>query len=247
MPGSFISPKLRRAFRAPLRRVGFDIVRYDAARTPERRRMRLIIDRRVDLVLDVGANTGPFARTLRDAGYGGRIVSFEPQRAAFDELQAACSGDLAWECQKIALGSIDGEVELHLAGNSSSSSLLQMTERHVTAAPESRYVGSERVAVRRLDTIRDEVSRREDIVYLKADVQGFELEVLRGAEQTLEQVTLAEVELSLTPLYRGSPTLADVVDYLEKRDFELLGLETVLVSRDGVVLQVDGMFGRLQR
>lgn len=245
MSGSWLSAALRLTVRGPLRRAGFDLVRYDPSRTPELRRVRLIADRGVDLVLDVGANTGPFARALREAGYAGRIVSFEPQLAAFSELEAASGSDLAWDCRRVALGSSDGTVELHVAGNSSSSSLLEMTEQHVTSAPESRYVTSERVELRRLDTIRDEVVRRDDTVYLKVDVQGFELEVLRGAEETLEQVVAVEAELSFVPLYEGGAALMDVVSHLDERGFHLLTLDPVFVdSRDGRLLQVDGLFAR---
>lgn len=236
---------LRTTIRGALRRRGFDIVRYDASHSPDVRRARLIEERGIGLVLDVGANTGPSAHALRRAGYTGRIVSFEPQSAAYDVLEAACRSDAAWECRKLAVGAADGEAELHVSGNSSSSSLLDMEGEHLSAAPESRYVASERVAVRRLDSLRHDLVRPSDRVYLKLDVQGLELDALRGAEETLTQTSIVESELSLVPLYHGAPDLMEVVNYLADRGFNLLSLEPAFVDpHDGRLLQVDGLFAR---
>jgi FkbM family methyltransferase len=242
---SAVTSGFRRAVRAPLRRMGFDLVRYDASRTPAARRARLLSEREVDVVLDVGANDGPFAKELRRSGFAGRIVSFEPGRASFAALEAACRSDPGWECHKVAIGSVDGEAELHVAGNLSSSSLLSMTERHVAGAPESRYVGTERVHVRRLDDMRPDVVCPEDTVYLKIDVQGLELQVLQGAESLLDQVAVVESELSLTPLYEQGATFAEVVDHLDARGFHLVSLDPVFIDpRDGRLLQLDGIFAR---
>jgi FkbM family methyltransferase len=245
MPRRPITAALRNSVRGTLRRGGFDIVRYDESHSPEVRRARLIEERGIDLVLDVGANTGPSALALRGAGYAGRIVSFEPQSAAYDALEAACRSDAEWECRKIAVGAADGEAELHVSGNSSSSSLLDMEGEHLSAAPESQYVASECVAVRRLDSLRHDLVRPNDRVYLKLDVQGLELDALRGAEETLTQTSIVESELSLAPLYHGAPDLMEVVNYLADRGFNLLALEPVFVDpHDGRLLQVDGLFAR---
>jgi FkbM family methyltransferase len=236
---------MRAGLHRGLRRVGLDLVRYDAERFPELRRLQLLRDRRADLVLDVGANDGTFVGGLRAGGYRGRIVSFEPQSAAFSKLLAATAGDPDWDCRRVALGATEGEVELHLAGNSSSSSLLDMTTQHVTSAPESRYIGSESVRVVRLDAIRDEHVRPTDRVYLKVDVQGSELAVLEGAEVTLRQAVVVDAELSLVPLYDGAPTFDVVIEHLSERGFGLLALEPVFADpATGRLLQVDGLFGR---
>ena len=81
----------------------------------------------VNLVFDIGANAGQFAQSLRELGYRGRIVSFEPQSEAREQLERAASVDPLWEvAPKAAIGPEDGEIELNLAANSISSSLLPM-------------------------------------------------------------------------------------------------------------------------
>jgi FkbM family methyltransferase len=229
-----------------IQRLGYEIVPWTASLTEdEARRARLLASTEVDLVLDVGANVGQYASRLRPAGYKGRIVSFEPLSDAFAELSAAAAADPTWECRRLALGATDGETEINISGNSYSSSLLDMEDRHVESAPESKYVGTEKIETARLDSLWDELVRDGERPFLKLDVQGFELEALRGAEDSLPKILGVQAELSLVPLYRDGPVFRDVIDYLEERGFRLAGLEGGHDDRrTGEMLQADGIFIR---
>jgi FkbM family methyltransferase len=231
-----------------LRRAGWDLVRHDPANFPELARAELLRAHGIDLVVDVGANSGVLAAGLRSQGYSGRIVSFEPSSAAFAELAAASVADPEWTARRLALGATAGEVTLNVAGNSSSSSLLPMTSLHVESAPESAYVATETVELATLDSLREELVRPGDRVYLKLDVQGFELEVIKGAADVLPQVQVVDTELSLVPLYEGAPRLQEVVDVLAGHGFVLRSLSPVFVDPEtGRLLQVDGLFTRADR
>jgi FkbM family methyltransferase len=209
-------------------------------------RLQIIQDRNVQVLLDVGANEGLFARRLRANGYRGRIVSFEPLSAMFAKLEAAAADDPNWICVNVALGAKPDRLQLNRAGNWASSSLLAMNPRHSQAEPRSAYVGTEECEVARLDDLRAEFLEPGEPVYLKLDVQGYELEVLRGAVRTLEQVGVMEAELSLVALYDGAPLFGEVVSYLDEHGFALLGLEPGFAdSRTGALLQVDGLFARV--
>ena len=123
-----------------------------------------------------------------------------------------------------------------------------MSPLHVASAPESAYVGREQVNVQRLDSLAGELGLAEATVYLKVDVQGGELDVLRGAGAALDRAVLIEAELSLVPLYEGAPRFDEVIDYLAERGFGVLSLEPVFVDpADGRLLQVDAVFGRSAR
>lgn len=194
-------------------------------------------------MLDVGANDGAFGRELRADGYEGRIVSFEPASAAFAGLAAGCGADPRWEPVNVALGSQEGRATINLSRNSSSSSLLAMDGRHTASAPEAEYIGTEPVDVARLDSFYERLGVGATPTYLKADVQGFELEVFRGAPATLEAVQALECELSFLPLYDGQPLFAEVVEWLRAAGFALVGLEPVHSDpRTEELLQVNGLF-----
>ena len=208
-------------------------------------RAELIAERAIDAVVDVGANEGLFAKRLRDEGFTGRIVSFEPLSSAFVLLALASAPDPKWECLRLALGATTGEATLNVAGNLASSSFLPMDRELTEAEPRLAYVGREECSLSTLDILAPDLFQPEERLYLKLDVQGFELEVLRGAEATLEHVVVLDVELSQTQLYEGAPLMDEVVAYLAERDYVLLGTEPAYVHpRTGETVQLNGLFVR---
>jgi FkbM family methyltransferase len=230
---------IRRAVRSGLRRARRRQPRED-------QRVRLLRERGIDVVLDVGANEGLYALRLRTAGYRGRIVSFEPLSAMFAKLADASADDPDWEALRVALGAEPGTATLNIAGNWASSSLLPMRERHRLAEPRSAYVAAEECAVATLDGLREEVLRPDERAYLKLDVQGSELDVLRGGARTLEQIEIVQAETSLVPLYDGAPLFGEVVAYLDEREFSLVAVEPAFVHpATGAILQLDGLFTRV--
>jgi methyltransferase FkbM-like protein len=141
---------------------------------------------------------------------------------------------------------LGGEVRLHISGNSESSSILDMLPAHLLGAPESRYTGGEVVSLETLDSVWDKVVPAEHReIFLKIDVQGYEGEVLKGADHALRNVIGVQVELSLVPLYDGQPLYRDLIDHLGALGFELCGVATGFVDpATGRTLQLDGIFFR---
>jgi len=205
----------------------------------------LIAEQGIDAVVDVGANEGLFAKRLRDDGFSGRIVSFEPLSSAFVLLASASADDPNWECVQLALGATTGEATLYVEGNLASSSFCPMDSGLPEAEPRLAYVGTEECSLSTLDVLAPDLFQPEEHLYLKLDVQGFELEVLRGAEATLARVLALDVELSQTLLYQGAPLMDEVVAYLAERDYVLLGTEPAYIHpRTGETLQLNGLFVR---
>jgi FkbM family methyltransferase len=226
-----------------LRLFGADVHRY--AHTLPAVRRRTLNELGIDLVLDVGANQGQYARELRRSGYSGRIVSFEPLPEAFDHLAEAFSSDPLWEGHQLALGETDGRTQINVSGNSVSSSVLEMSSEMVAAVPAAAYAGSREVTLCRLDTIVERILGLQKNVYLKMDVQGYERAVLTGARRTLDRVAAIESELSLLPLYRGQALFHEVTAYLIDAGFEPIWLEKGLIDpRSGHLLELDAVFIR---
>jgi FkbM family methyltransferase len=178
----------------------------------------------IDLVLDVGANDGATGKWLRERGYRGRIVSFEPQSDVFRALEKTAEGDARWECRRLALGAVDGARRMKVSGFSPSSSLLPMRDEHIEVWPESRPVGDEEVQVARLDGLAAELQIASHRTLLKADVQGYEMEVLKGAGRVLQQIEAAYFELLFAPFYEGQSEYFEVMATLERSGLRFSGL-----------------------
>lgn len=235
-----------------LRRLGLDVVRYPSspappdARSVEARRNWWLANCGITLLLDVGANVGQYARSVRARGYSGRIISFEPLSTAFSELQRNAEGDPAWEAFNIALGAEQTPAMLNVAGYSESSSILPMCDRHVAAFPQSAYIGHEAVSVVPLDSLESRLLRPGDVVWLKLDVQGYEMQVLAGAERTVRETRLIEMELSLLRLYEGQALICESIERLREMGFQLIAVEDAFVDDNSRhTLQVNGIFERL--
>ena len=232
--------------RSLLRTLGFELRRVGAGAPTPLMRRRILMERAgIDLVLDVGANVGQYAKGLRKLGYTGRIVSFEPMAAAFAELRRSAEADPRWTCFNHALGDADGPATINVSENSVSSSMRPILAACVKAAPKARYVGEETIEVRRLDAIFDEIVRPADNAMLKIDTQGFEKQVLAGAARSLAAMRLLQVEASLTPLYDGEAPMGELVVELGRLGLRPLSIEEGFQEpATGRLLQVDLIFGR---
>jgi len=240
-----LSTALRASVRRTLRRLGLDVRRYTSTANVAWRRATILARSGVTHVLDVGANVGQYGAELRAAGYIGKISSFEPLAGPFASLARRAARDGRWRCYNYALSHNNGKAEINVSSNSVSSSLLPITTSSTIAAPDSAYVGTEVVSVCTLDSLAETLLDPEDVVFLKADVQGTELDVLRGTDATLARIRGLELELSIVELYAGQPLLWDVAAYVEARGFLLVSLESGFADPGtGHVLQVDGIFIR---
>jgi FkbM family methyltransferase len=237
---------LKRFVRKSIRSAGWDVKRFDPLSSEATQLARQLSVHQIDVVFDVGANTGQFAERLRDAGFSGRIISFEPSTAAHLTLSKHATPDPNWTiAPRMALGDMEGTITLNLAGNSASSSVLPMLPSHANAAPESRYVGSENVDLRTLDSIAKDFVAQAERVFLKLDVQGFEYKVLQGAEKFLGQVVGIQIELSLVPLYEGEHLFKPMLHDLEERGYDLWSVFPGFVDpATSRLLQLDAVFFR---
>ncbi len=236
----------KRQFRLALRRAGFDFTRYNASiGTPVDRRLKLMRHHGVNVVFDVGANAGQYARGLRNGGVRGRIISFEPLSSAFAALSEAARTDSSWEVRNIALGDRDGEADIHIAGNSQSSSLLEMLPAHLVRTPHARSIGTERIQIRKLESVMPDLLRSEDRPFLKIDAQGYERAIITGAGARLAGFVGVQMELSLIPLYAGETLLAPMILHMETLGFVLMSLEPGFCDTNtGQLLQTDCVFFR---
>ncbi len=178
----------------------------------------------IDCVLDVGANRGQFARELRESGYRGDIHSFEPVAATFEALERNASGDARWRTWPLALGPRSGRQSINVLRDDAYSSLRAPTDAEKThfgdrLTPHHR----ESVTVATLDDfLRDhqaEFSRRR--ILLKMDTQGYDLEVIAGAADSLARIRVIVSEVAFMPFYEQAPGYLEALARYQSLGFRL--------------------------
>ncbi len=232
-----------------LRRVaaalGYELRRRDKPRVPAAQLAASLTFFGVDAVLDVGANTGQYAKSLRRAGYRGAILSFEPLAGPHAVLSAAAREDPAWRvAPPMALGAENGVVELERSAESDMSSILPQNRLLRRISPSSAVRERVGVPLRRLDSVV-EIDSAWQRMFLKIDVQGYEPRVLEGVGELWRRILGVQLEMALVPLYEGEQELCTAIAAMEARGFALhLLLPGYYERKLGRQLQVDGVFYR---
>ncbi len=226
-------------------RFGILIRKYNPATSEDLRRIRLLQHYNIDLVFDIGANKGQYATGIIDAGYTNRIVSFEPLSSVHGIIDAESRKHSQWTvAPRCAIGAKNEQIEINISANSVSSTLLNMLDSHIEGAPESKIIGKESVKVFPLDEISSQYTGNAKNIFLKIDVQGFEEEVLKGAQQILNTAKGVEMEISLIPLYQGQTwLLPQILEYMSRLGFTLCSIVPAFTdNKTGKVLQCNGIF-----
>lgn len=235
-----------RALQRLSHKVGFDVRAWPPLDPFYGNLARLFAVQGIDVLLDVGGNTGQYALNLRRASYAGRIVSFEPASATHAELQAAAAGDPAWTvAPPMALGDRDGEITLHLYNRSDMNSLHGLSETAREMYPRLESTGTETVALRRLDGMLADVVKPDETPFLKLDTQGAERAVLNGALGVLDRFPAIQAEMSLVALYEGGGPFEDVFYFLRAHGYRMEMTAPVTFDRTlGRQVEIDAVFVR---
>jgi FkbM family methyltransferase len=167
------------------------------------------------MIFDVGANLGQSACKFSYAFPDATIHSFEPVSAIYKQLETAVAKDAHLHCHHMALGSQAGSRTVYIASDPHMHSLIRPVET----------IGEEQVMVQTLDRFTAE-NNIECIDLLKVDTEGFDLEVLKGAEQLLSEkrVAFVLVEVGFHPGDTRHVLFDDVRAYLLGKGFAVFGI-----------------------
>ncbi|MEO0983511.1 MAG: FkbM family methyltransferase [Pseudomonadota bacterium] len=197
----------------------------------------------VETLIDVGANRGQFSLATRKAHPECRVHAFEPLEDEAETYRRVFAGQAGVTLYGCALGSEAGETVINVTKRKDSSSLLPVSDRQTEIFPGTEKASERVIQIARLD----DIVPAEDCAgqtLLKIDVQGFELEVLKGAAGLLRQIDHVYVECSFVELYSGQPLQDEVKAYLEAQGFQHDRVFNQEHDADGAPVQADFLFKR---
>lgn len=203
---------------------------------------RLAQEYDVRTVLDVGANRGEFAKAAAERFPGAVVHAFEPLESCAEKLQALEASHPNVRAHRFALGDSPGEVELFESDFTPASSMLAMSERCRELWPKAAAGRRTTAPMETLDRL-DARLGFEPAVFLKLDIQGYEMFALRGGDGVVRRSGAVLTEVNFEPLYEGQATFRALVDFLGDRGLEFA--EFVVEARkppDQRMLYADALF-----
>ena len=194
-------------------------------------------------VIDVGANRGQFALFALHRFPDAAVHCFEPVPPALRLLRRTVGGNERVVVWDLAVGASEDRVEINVSERDDCSSLLVPGKRLTDLQPASRTVSTVSAVVTRLDNVFLPGAFRGPTL-LKIDVQGYEEQVLEGADGLMPVLDEILVEGSFVEMYEGQCLADDLIGMLNKRGFRLRGVFSMTRDSDGTPLQADLLFAR---
>ena len=182
----------------------------------------------VSRLIDAGAHEGTFSMAFARICPEVPIWCFEPCSATFLELKRRTKQIRNLKAINEALGSRSRTAVLSVGELEQANSLMEMSQGHIENWPLSVRTSEEHVKISTIDSYAD-TEKWVGNIFLKSDVQGYEMEVFIGARRTLGITSVIQVECSLIELYRNAPTLSDIYAHLTECGFRLIDAIDFLV------------------
>jgi len=181
--------------------------------------------------IDVGAYIGEFTLMFKKVFTETRVLMIEPQIAKKAILENVCAKYP--DCQyRLALAGAEKKDNVHF--------LLEESNSRIFTQAEAGRDGIILEQVKLDDIVKDGAFVSPE--FLKIDVQGYELEVIKGASGILNNVEVILMEVSLIPI-GGAPLLFDVVKFMDERGFRLYDIcHFIYRPLDGALWQIDVIF-----
>ncbi len=157
-----------------------------------------------------------------------KATGFEPLSEAYERMMVKFGNSLDFMsgqvgAYNIGLGNFNGFMTINVAsGDGQSSTLLRPTKKYLKQFPDQEPIGTERVKIKRFSDFVKSHSEFNIFDYdcLVIDVEGYELEVLRGMEGLISRFKYLSIECSGSSVYQGGPSAQEVIDYLAEYGFE---------------------------
>lgn len=191
--------------------------------------------------IDIGASSGEFAKNVKKYFGFKKALLIEPIPCNVDILKNAFNNVLVCQCavSDKAEKKMFNWYKFHY-----SSSLLNTLEGANSSGRKNKKFLCKKipVQVKTLDSILKSYRFQEKIDLLKIDVQGSELDVLRGAKNCLEKAQFIFLEVSFKKIYKKACLFYEIDSFLKKKSFMLVSLQEGYRNRKGELIQADALY-----
>jgi FkbM family methyltransferase len=197
--------------------------------------LKEIID--VNTYLDVGANRGQFILLLDHFFPNCKIIAFEPLKKEYHLLKKIFKKKANVKILNYAVGNKNGMIDINISNLSDSSSVLLPTKLQLKNFPGTFIVQKSSTRIKKLKNFTANIKKP---IFLKIDVQGYELEVLKGSN--LRHIKYIYLEGSYVELYKNQVLIKSIMKFLLSKRFKLIKRVNCYKDRNGKPIQADFLF-----
>ncbi len=198
----------------------------------------------VAVIVDAGANIGFMTNEFRRRFPNATVHAFEPNPEVYQVLRDAHASDERVIANHGAIGARQGTMTFHVNSNTGTSSFLEPTSYHRSHMAR-REVRTLDVTVFALGQYLQE-RKIDHVDILKLDIEGYEVEAMRGCESFLRdgKIDVVMTEVNIVRSYEGQPLLHEVTRFMEGYDYSLYNLYgfTALETEIGQGIVGDAVF-----
>lgn len=175
----------------------------------------------IKTIFDIGGNIGTWTLLAKTIFPQAEIHAFEPLESFANRLTENTKNFSAISIHQVALGNENAINEMHVAGDSSS--LLPLGE-----LMQEQYEIQSKEKIQIQTVILDNYIKEKNISLpdlIKLDIQGYELEALKGAKEAMKHAKYIFIETSFEEFYTGQPLFHEVVAFMAAHNFYATALK----------------------
>ncbi|RPJ75270.1 MAG: FkbM family methyltransferase [Alphaproteobacteria bacterium] len=191
-----------------------------------------------ETIIDIGANIGTFVKTAQKVFPEAKKYCFEPNSDITGSITTPQT-----KLYHVALGNVNEKIRFNISSHHPSSSFLKpilTSDKH----PDMLQVASVEIEVKRLDDVLDEKEINKPLL-IKIDVEGYELEVIKGGGRIISLAEVVIIETSYQSILSGQPTFKDIHETMLGLGFKYFGNIGKLFPYNGLFLQENSVFRKI--
>ncbi len=196
----------------------------------------------LDLIIDVGANSGQFSKVASHFYPLSNLMVFEPLPNLYPKIAKLFKNNPNINTYNIALGNETGTIKFNKNKFGHISSILDINSENNHYPKQENDLTQIEVGIKTLDSFN---LLNKGKVLLKLDIQGYELEVLKGAEKALNTINYIVVEANLEQLYTNQPSFTEMNNYLNSKGFEVKGMLDFNLGNKNKFIEIDLLYKKV--
>lgn len=201
----------------------------------------------LDNIIDVGSNSGQFSKVASHFYPNAAINAFEPLPDLYLKIEKLFDSNKKIKTHNLALGNEVGVINFNKNKYGHISSILDISLDNIHYPKQENDLSQIKVEIKTLDSLLLTNSLKAEITLLKLDVQGYELEVLKGAEESLKNIDYIIIEANLEQLYTNQPSFTEMNTHLMSKHFELSGMLDFNLGHKNKYIEVDLLYKKTSK